>query len=89
MFPKTATAHEVQRRYRQIFDEVMQTKEPIVVLNNNKPEVVIIDIHQFEIQQKQLEAYELELAMRAIEEAQKEKKQGKLKKLKSLADLKE
>lgn len=42
-FPKTTTAREIQRNYRKIFDEVKKTKEPVVVMKNNKPEVVIMD----------------------------------------------
>jgi|CXWL01.1.fsa_nt_gi prevent-host-death family protein len=87
MFPKTASAHQIQRKYRDIFNEVMRTKEPIVVLNNNIPEVVIVDVHEFDALREKMEAMELELAIHAVEVARKEKKEGKLKKLKSLADL--
>jgi prevent-host-death family protein len=87
MFPKTASAQQIQRNYRTLFDEVIEKQEPLVVLNNNKPEVVIIDIKQFEDMQKKIEEHELELAKQAILIARKEKKEGKLKKLTSLADL--
>ena len=42
-FPRTTTAREIQRNYRKIFDLVKKTKEPVVVMKNNKPEVVIMD----------------------------------------------
>ncbi|MCC7196588.1 type II toxin-antitoxin system Phd/YefM family antitoxin [Candidatus Peregrinibacteria bacterium] len=87
MFPKTASMQQIQKNYRKLFDEVIESQEPLVVLNNNKPEVVIIDIHQFEEIQAKAEKYELELAMKAIMTYKKEKKDGKLKVLKSIKDL--
>lgn len=43
-FPRTTTAREIQRNYRKIFDLVKKTKEPVVVMKNNKPEVIIMDV---------------------------------------------
>jgi PHD/YefM family antitoxin component YafN of YafNO toxin-antitoxin module len=43
-FPKTTTAKELQKNYRKIFDDVKGSKEPTIVMRNNKPEVAIIDI---------------------------------------------
>jgi len=39
--PKTVSARDIQRNYRQIFDEVMETRKPVVVLKHNQPEVII------------------------------------------------
>jgi len=46
--PKTATAQQIQKNYRSIFNDVMIKREPVVVLNNNKPEVVIVDLQTFD-----------------------------------------
>ncbi len=86
-FPKTVSVQQIQRQYRTIFDQVMKNKEPLIVLNNNKAEVVIIEIHQFEEIQAKAERYDLEMAKLAVQSYQKEKSAGKLKKLNSLADL--
>jgi prevent-host-death family protein len=87
MFPKTASIQQLQRDYRTILDQTMQTKEPIVILNKNKPEVVIIEIHEFEQIQEKAQKYELEMAKKAIATYQEEKSGKKLKRLKSLMDL--
>lgn len=87
MFPKTASSQDIQRNYRKLFDAVMSEKEPLVILNKNKAEVVIVDIKQFENMQKKIEAYELAMAKQAIQIAQREKRQKKLRKLRSLSDL--
>lgn len=84
---KTASAQQIQRQYRFLFDQVMTEKEPLVVLNKNKPEVVIIDIGTFEYLKSATEQYEEEQAKKAVSVYQKEKKSGGLKKLNSLADI--
>jgi len=85
--PKTASTGEVQRNYRVLFDEVMDTEEPLFVLNNNKPEVVIISVKKFELLSQSQEEYEQNMAQEAIKNYRAEKKAGKLKKLSSLSDL--
>jgi len=76
-FPKMTTAREIQRNYRKIFDEVKKTKEPVVVMRNNKPEVVIMDAKKLAEMQ----------AIMDVLEAREEIRAGKGKILKSLKDL--
>lgn len=76
-FPRTTTAREIQRNYRKIFDIVKKTKEPIVVMKNNKPEVVIMDA-------KKLAEME---AIMAVLESKADADAGRIKLLKSLKDL--
>ncbi len=85
--PKTASSKDIQKNYRSLFDDVISTKEPLLVFNRNIPEVVVIDIKTFEILSQKSEKYEEEMAKQAIEIACKEKMEGKLKELNSLADL--
>lgn len=54
MFPKMVSTQAIQRNYRDIFDEVMEEKEPVVVMVKNKPQVVIVEFHQFEALQKKV-----------------------------------
>ncbi len=76
-FPKTTTARELQRNYRRIFDLVKKTKEPVVVMRNNKPEVVIMDAKKLEEMQAILD----------VLESREQARQGKVKELKSFKDL--
>lgn len=76
-FPKTTTAREIQRNYRKIFDFVKKTKEPVVVMKNNKPEVVIMDAKKLEEMQ----------AIFDVLQSREEARQGKVKELKSFKDL--
>lgn len=76
-FPKMTTAREIQRNYRKIFDEVKKTKEPIVVMKNNKPEVAIVDAKKLAEMQ----------AIMDVLVSREQARQGKVKELKSFKDL--
>lgn len=78
LFPRTTTAREIQRNYKNVFETVKRTKEPVFVMKNNKPQVAIIDAKKLE---------EMEAILEVLE-AREEVRQGKGKKLKgSLVDL--
>ncbi len=87
IMPKTASSKDIQQNYRTLFNEVMASEEPLFVLNNNKPEVVVISVKTFESLSQSREDYEQNMAQKAVENYLSEKKIGKLKKLSSLADL--
>ncbi|EFK96133.1 hypothetical protein LDC_1848, partial [sediment metagenome] len=69
-----------------IFDEA-QTMSPIVILNNNKPDVAIVNINFLESLLEKVRKVELEDALDSLAVYKKEKKEGKLKKLRSPNDL--
>ncbi len=77
-FPKTTTVREIQRNYKKVFEEVKKTKEAVVVMKNNKPDVAIMDVRELE---------ELQ-AMASVNRGYMEYLQGKAKSFKSLADIK-
>ena len=86
--PKTASVQDIQRNYRKLVDEVKTTRNPLFVLRNNNPEVVIVDVESWNAITKRSRAEEERQALEAIRIFEKERKAGKLKVLKgSLADL--
>lgn len=87
MFPKTASMQQIQRQYRTLFDDIIQSNEPLVVLNNNKPEVVIMSMEHYKDLQEKAVKWEIDDTKKVIAEGEKERKAGKLKRLNSLADL--
>ena len=87
IMPKTASSKDIQRNYRTLFNEVIATEDPLFVLNNNKPEVVVISLKTYEELENSKEEYELSLALKAIEDCELAKKNNKLKKLSSLSEL--
>lgn len=85
--PKTVSSSDIQRRYREIFDQVKKTKEPVIVLHGNKPEVAIVDFNYLEELQKESYDKELRDTIEAIRTGEKELKAKKTKILPSLAKL--
>lgn len=75
------------KRYRRLFDKVKQTREPLVILKKNRPEVVVVDILLFEEIMRKVKELEEKKALEAVAIYEKEKKAGRLKKLKSAKDL--
>lgn len=76
-FPKTTTIREIQRNYKKVFEMVKKTKEPVVVIKNNKPDIALVDVDKL-------------LELEAIASAKKgfiEYTQGRGKKFKSLANI--
>ncbi len=76
-FPITTTGKQLQQNYRKIFDLVKKTKEPVIVMRNNKPDVAIIDVKE----------WEGTLAILEVLKSGEEAKAGKVKLLRSLKDL--
>lgn len=76
-FPRTTTAKQIQRDYRSIFDLVKKTKEPVFVMRNNKPDVVILDAREWEERE----------AIMDVLQSREEARAGKTKVLRSLKDL--
>ena len=87
LMPKTVSVSDIQKNYRKIFDTAKRTKEPVIVLSNNKPDVAIIDYDSLEILRGKAYELEIEDTLRTIEEGRKEYKEGKTIKAASLADL--
>ena len=80
--PKTYSVRDVQREYRAIFDEAKKSG-PVIILNNNKPDIAIVEIGYLEELRKLAVLAEENDALDSVNVYLKEKKEGKLKKLKS------
>jgi len=86
-FPNTTTVREIQRNYKKIFEQVKKSKEPIIVMKNNKPDVAVIDVRTLQELEKKIEELELEDAVNSAKQGEKEYREGKTIKSSSLADL--
>lgn len=83
-FPQTASVHQLQKDYRKLIDEAKQKKAPLYILKNNKLEGVFLDS---KLWNQIVKTWEEADALESIRIAEKERKEGKLKKLASLKDL--
>lgn len=88
--PFMATVADLQRGYRALVEKIKETGEPLVVVNNGKPDVVVMDAVIYNNKTKRLQELEEEYLLRIRDEALKEYKAGKtrwLKKGQKLGDL--
>ena len=85
--PKTVSSSDIQKKYREIFDEVKKTKEAVIVLHGNKPDVAIVDFGYLEELRQVSYEKELKDALETIQAGDKELKAKKTKALPSLANL--
>lgn len=85
--PNTVSVSDIQKNYRKVFDRAKRTKEPVIVLFNNKPDVAIIGYNELEILRKAAYEAEVKDTLKVAEEGRKEFKEGKTIKANSLADL--
>lgn len=44
----TVSARRIQREYKKVLEEANKSKEPIVVMSNNKPQAAIISLDLLE-----------------------------------------
>lgn len=87
LMPKTISSSDIQKKYREVFDEVKRTKEPVIVLTGNKPDVAIVDFNYLEELKKESYESELREAIQTIKEGDRELKAKKTKVFPSLASL--
>lgn len=88
--PYITTVAELQRGYRALVDKIKKTGELLLVVNNGKPDVVLMSADVYNIKAKRLKVLEEEYLLRVYKEAIVEHKAGKtikLKKGQSLMDL--
>lgn len=76
--PPMVSVADVQRSYSAVRQKVKRAKEPVVILNNGQPDMVLLDVDWYNehIEQRQREEEENYL-LKLGEEALKEYKEGK------------
>lgn len=75
----TISARQIQREYKKVLQQANESKDPIIVIANNKPLGAIIGLEL-------LEEIQLE---RAVKQALKESRLGKTKVIETAKDLEE
>ncbi len=86
IMPNITTTNEIQRSYRKVF-EMAKKNGPVVVMTNNKPDVVILSPSEYDKLYLTQQQWEMKDTLKAIKAYKKDKAAGKLIKLNSLADL--
>jgi len=84
LIPQTVSARDIQRHYRDVFTTAQ--KGPVVVMTNNKPDVVIMSVAKAEDLFKKAKQAELDRILEALEKYDIDKKAGKLIRARSLKE---
>jgi prevent-host-death family protein len=79
--PFITTVADLQRRYRLLVDNIKVTGKPMIVVNNGKPDVVVMDVKTYEDQVLRLKELEEEYLLRIARDGFEEYKKGKSTKL--------
>lgn len=90
VIPFITTVADLQRGYRTLVDKIKRTGEPLVVVNNGKPDVVVVSVETYNNRTKRLKELEEEYLLKVLKEAKKEYREGKtvwLKKGQKLSDI--
>ncbi len=87
ILPNLVSTAEVQRKFRKIMLQTKKSKSPTFILNSNDPQGVLLDYDCWVDLISKMNIQEEQDAVEAIKIYRQEKKKGKLKTLKSLADL--
>ena len=75
--PSIATVADLQRSYRTLVEAIKRTGEPLVVVNNGKPDVVVLGVDAYNTKAKRLKELEEDYILRLSQKAIAEHKQRK------------
>ena len=78
-----------QKKYRILFDQVRRTGQPLFLLKQNKPDVVVLEPMFFQEIMRKADLYEEALALVKIKRGQQEYRLGQTRVLKSIVSLME
>lgn len=78
LVPRMASVSDLQRNYKSLLDLVERTKEPVVLLKDNKAKAALLDIGELEKLYMTKQDHEAQKIRRAIISYEKAKKAGKL-----------
>lgn len=87
LVPRMASVSDLQRDYKSLLDLVERTKEPVVLLKDNKAKAALLDIDEFEKLYMIKQDHEAQKIKNAIVSYEKAKKTGKLMSATSIDEL--
>lgn len=85
--PNTVSVRELQRGYRGVVEMARRTRDAIVLLNNSKPEAVLLSAETYNDLVANDYVFDEAETLRLVNQARRSYRAGKAKKLKSWDDL--
>lgn len=84
---KTYSVRDLQRNYRSVIDDAKKNHEAIVLINNSRPEAVVLDIVAYNALVEDGYPIDEPFALKQVQAAQKSYQKGKVAVLKGWDDL--
>lgn len=84
---KSYSVRDLQRDYRSVIDDAKKTRDAVVLINNSKPEAVVLDIETYNTLTQDGYPLDETFALKQVKEAQRSYQKGKAKVLKNWDDL--
>lgn len=75
--PQITTVAQLQRSYRPLINSLKKSGNPLFVLSNGRPDIVIMDIQSYESREKTIQEFEEAYLLSLVAEAHKESEQQK------------
>lgn len=85
--PTFVSVSDLQRNYPALLKQLHSSKKPLLVLKKNDLEAVILLPEMFGALLEKVRQYEEQEALAAIQSYEKEKKEGKLRRMKNVVEL--
>jgi prevent-host-death family protein len=80
--PCVTTVAEFQRAYRSLVEKIKLSGEPMIVVSNGKPDVVVVDVETYKAQSERLKELEEQYLLNVYKKGLDESLAGKTTKLK-------
>lgn len=85
--PTIVNVADLQRNYRAVLNKAKSSKEAVLVVNNGKPDAVIMDTRTYTKQVTKIKTLQSQQLLKLLEQALVEHKTGKTKKIKKEQDI--
>ncbi len=85
--PKMINISGLRQGVTQVVRELREHRQPWTLIQRSRPVAVLLDYETFEAMQGRLKELEEEHLLRIVAEGRKEHRQGRTRKIKSLAEL--
>ncbi len=85
--PNFVSVSDLQRNYPGLLKQLKKSQKPLLILKNNNLEAVMLSPEVYNMLQEKITEYETKDALEAIKGYKEEKREGKLKKMRSVDEL--
>ncbi len=85
--PNFVSVSDLQRNYPGLLKQLKKSQKPLLILKNNSLEAVMLSPEVYNMLQEKITEYETKDALEAIKGYKEEKREGKLKKMRSVDEL--